>query len=76
MFTLKRKFKRTTTALLGVVALGSFVALAVWGWGLPVYAVRNFFLICLLFLVLILILACLAALIIVLLKKLKGNNSL
>jgi hypothetical protein len=57
------------------MALGCFVALAVWGWGLPVYAVRNFFLICVLFLVLILILASLAALIIVLMKKLRRGNS-
>lgn len=74
MFIFKRKFKRTTTTLVGVFALASFLGLAVWGWGVPAYAIRNFFLICVLFLLLILIIAAVTGLLVLLLRKLKNSS--
>ncbi len=70
-----RKFKRRSTVIMGVVAGLSFVALAVYGWGVPAKEVASFFIISVLFLALILITAMALGMLMVCLRKVKKDRS-
>ena len=56
-----------------MIACGAFIALAIWGWGLPVAAVVQFLLISLAGLVAIILAALLGAACIVLIRKVKDT---
>lgn len=70
-----RKLKRRSTVIMGVLAGLSFVALAVYGWGVPAKEVAIFFLISILFLALILIMAMALGMLVVWLRRVKKDRS-
>ncbi|BFM07486.1 hypothetical protein [Halioxenophilus aromaticivorans] len=70
-----RKLKRRSTVIVGVIAGLSFLALAIYGWGVPAAEVASFLVICIAFLALILISAGAIGFILILIRKAKKDHS-
>ena len=69
----KARSSRTTFGITMVACL-AFVALAVWGWGLPLESVWNFFVVSLALIVLLMLAAVIMVVLIRLLKRLLGSD--
>ncbi|WP_317929239.1 hypothetical protein [Halioxenophilus sp. WMMB6] len=73
---LQFKIKRRSKVFVGVLSGAAFIALAIWGWGVPIHRVASFFVICMLFLALIIIIAMIGGLLLVLSRQLKKRRNL
>ena len=74
MFFLRRKLKRSFSVVMSCIAGLSFLALAVWGWGVSLREISGLLLIILLFLLLIVILAMIVGFSLMALRKRKNNR--
>lgn len=62
------KINKRTRVLGGILASTAFIALAIWGWGLPLETALMFLLICVVSLIVIVIFAAITALLLRLIR--------